>query len=118
VSQTSAPAPTVKFLNNDGWETTGLASKCVCGCASRRASGVGVSKFLLLLPALALLLAPKCPLCLAAWFGILGSFGASSWMSAAWGTALAAGLLMFTFGALALRARQSRNRVFGHTEQR
>lgn len=55
------------------------------------------------------MLLPKCPLCIAAWLGILGSLGANSWLSAVWGTPLAVGLLSFAVGAMALRARRSRD---------
>jgi hypothetical protein len=48
-------------------------------------------------------------LCLAAWFGVLGSFGAGSWLRSIWGTPLAVILLSFAVGSLALRARVSRD---------
>jgi hypothetical protein len=50
---------------------------------------------------------PKCPLCVAAYLGVLGSLGASSWLRAAWGLPLAAVLLSFALGALVLRAVRS-----------
>jgi hypothetical protein len=57
-----------------------------------------------LLPAVALVLLPKCPLCFAAWFGIMGSLGAASWLDAVWGLPLAVGLLSLTMTALTWRA--------------
>jgi hypothetical protein len=62
-----------------------------------------------LLPAFVLIVLPKCPLCLMAWFGILGSVEVNSWVSDIWGTPLAVGLLSVAVGALMLRARRSRN---------
>jgi hypothetical protein len=62
-----------------------------------------------LLPAIVLALLPKCPLCFAAWFGLLGAAGASSWLSAAWGAPLGMALLSFAVAALALRARKTRD---------
>jgi hypothetical protein len=56
------------------------------------------------LPALLLVILPKCPLCFAAWFGLFGAFGAGSWISAAWGVPLGAGLLAITISAFAVRA--------------
>lgn len=81
-------------------------SRC---CSVSLRPGVGAREQLPLLPAIALVLLPKCPLCLATWFGIVGSVGAS-WLNAAWGTPLAAGLLSFAAGSLALRARRTRDR--------
>jgi hypothetical protein len=45
----------------------------------------------------------------AAYFGVFGSLGAGSWLLAAWGLPLGAGLLALTLGALTLRARRSRD---------
>jgi hypothetical protein len=93
----------------DGCASAGPA----CGCAARArpaSLGAGVrtaARHLPLLPALALVLLPKCPLCAAAYLGILGSLGASSWVQGAWGLPLGAGLLAMTLGALALRARRT-----------
>jgi hypothetical protein len=71
-------------------------------------SGV-VRRHFPLAPTIALVLLPKCPLCVAAYFGVFGSLGASSWLLAAWGLPLGAGLLALTLGALTLRARRSRD---------
>lgn len=80
----------------------------------RRSPGVGMllrgaRTHVPLLPALVLMLLPKCPLCLAAYCGILGSLGASSLVRSAWGLPMGVGLLGFTLGALALRARRVRD---------
>jgi hypothetical protein len=81
---------------------------CACGYAPSRYIPRGKEP-LTLLPAIALMLLPKCPLCFAAWLGIFGSFGSSAWLSAVWGTPLAVALLSFAVAALALRARYIRN---------
>lgn len=87
-------------------------STCDCG-RGVHSSGVAApvrdaSRHLPLLPALAVVLLPKCPLCVAAYLGILGSLGVGSWLRDVWGLALGAGLLAFTIGALALRALRKR----------
>lgn len=64
----------------------------------------GAFRHVALVPTLTLVLLPKCPLCLATYFGIWGSFGAGSWLRSAWGLPLAAVLLGLALGALALRA--------------
>jgi hypothetical protein len=56
------------------------------------------------LPAILLLILPKCPLCLGAWFGLFGAVGVSSWIVAAWGLPLAGALVTIAFAALAVRA--------------
>lgn len=84
------------------------ASGCGCGC-SASAARWGTGKHLPLLPVIALVLLPKCPLCLMAWFGIFGSLEVSSWVSDLWGTPLAIGLLSFAIVALVLRAWRSGN---------
>lgn len=76
----------------------------MCNCArprtwKTRAGHLG------LLPAIALAVLPKCPLCLAAWFGLLGVAGVNSWLSAAWSFPVWVTLLSFTVGVLAWRAR-------------
>jgi hypothetical protein len=93
---------------------------CACGCVASPVVGLPASRsavararsagrHLPLLPALALVLLPKCPLCVAAYLGILGSFGASAWVHGAWGLPLGVGLLGVTLGALSLRALRSRD---------
>ena len=64
---------------------------------------------LTLLPTILVALLPKCPLCMAAWFGALGAAGALSWLGTAWGLPLAAALLSLVVGSLALRAWNSRD---------
>ncbi|WP_437899547.1 hypothetical protein [Sorangium sp. So ce124] len=89
---------------------------CTCGRAapSPRSSGASTlarraGRHLPLLPAIALVLLPKCPLCVAAYLGIVGSLGASAWLRDAWGLPLGAGLLAFALGALVLRALASQD---------
>jgi hypothetical protein len=90
--------------------TTVASSGGACGCASGAPSSSGVvRRYLPLAPTIALVLLPKCPLCVAAYFGLVGSLGAGSWLLAAWGLPLGAGLLALTLGALTLRARRSRD---------
>jgi hypothetical protein len=72
-----------------------------------RSEGAAAGRLLALLPTVALVLLPKCPLCVAAYLGVLGSLGAGSWLRAAWGLPISAALLAFTLGALALRACRS-----------
>lgn len=61
-----------------------------------------------LLPALALVLLPKCPLCVAAYAGVLGCLGAGSWLRAGSGAPFGAAFLSVTIGALAVRATRTR----------
>ena len=77
------------------------------GVAARARSA---GRHLPLLPTVALVLLPKCPLCLAAYLGVLGSLGAGAWVKGAWGLPLGAGLLTLTLGALALRAARGGDR--------
>jgi hypothetical protein len=77
------------------------------GSARRGKTAPGLARHLSLVPAIALVLLPKCPLCVAAYLGVLGSLGTSSWLRATWGLPLGAGLLAFTFGALLVRAHRS-----------
>ena len=83
---------------------SGAAGACHCGPQRPRAGG----RFPLL-PAVALVLLPKCPLCLGAWLGLLGA-GAGSWLQAAWGTPLWLALMTLPVGALLARARFRRDR--------
>ena len=82
-----------------------------CKCGSR---GLGTGKHLSLLPALLLVLLPKCPLCLMAWFGVFGSVG-SAWISAAWGTPIAVALLSMTVACLMWRSRSAQPLLLGGT---
>jgi hypothetical protein len=88
--------------------STEACSDCACHCVSPQASARGREP-LSLLPVLALVLLPKCPLCFAAWFGVLGSLGAASWLRSIWGAPLAIMLLSLAVGSLALGARISRD---------
>lgn len=56
------------------------------------------------LPVILLIILPKCPFCLAAWFGLFGAVGASSWIVAAWGIPVGVALLSIAVAALAVRA--------------
>jgi len=85
---------------------TSESSGCACG-RSPSSSRSGAARHLTLLPAVVLVLLPKCPLCLMAWLGALGSLGVSSWVSGLSGAPLAIGLLALTNSALVLRARRS-----------
>jgi hypothetical protein len=68
-------------------------------------------RHVLLMSSLALALAPKCPLCLLAYAGLVGS-ASLSWSAygvyGAWLAPLAAAALALTVGALAFRARNWR----------
>lgn len=99
---------TQKLTRNNSSKPTEAALECACDCAAQ-APRARVCQHLPLIPAVVLVLLPKCPLCLAAWFGIFGSLGATSWLNAVWGTPLAAGFLSLTVGTLAMRARGSRD---------
>lgn len=106
--KTNAIAATAKAGADPQSRAAEDASAPSCECDSPR-PGARVGRHLPLLPAVALILLPKCPLCLAAWLGVFSFFGAGTWLSAVWGMPLAAGLLSFTVGALALRAWRSRD---------
>jgi hypothetical protein len=99
---------TLQSTKIDGNHSLRTAQQCACGDAPLPPSARGREP-LTLLPAIALVLLPKCPLCLATWLGIFGSFGSSTWLGTIWGTPLAVGLLSFAVISLALRARGSRN---------
>jgi hypothetical protein len=101
-------AATGKFIGSNPSKAIEASPDCEC-CCTPPAPRARASEHLPLIPAIALVLLPKCPLCIAAWFGILGYLGASSWLSAMWGAPLAVGLLSFAVGALALRALRRRD---------
>lgn len=84
------------------------SSGCACGL-SPSSPGPTAARHLTLLPAVVLILLPKCPLCLMAWLGALGSMGVSSWVTELWGAPLAVGLLVLANSALVLRAWRSRH---------
>lgn len=77
-----------------------------CNCFRARRSARALAQ-LSFIPAILLLFLPKCPLCFAAWFGILGAYGASSWLTTIWGTPIVLILLSLVIGSLGLRAWQS-----------
>jgi hypothetical protein len=56
-----------------------------------------------ILPAFAVAILPKCPLC---WMAILGTFGLSSTIGVEWLRPMAALFLLIAVGALGLRARR------------
>jgi hypothetical protein len=58
------------------------------------------------LPAVALVLLPKCPMCLMAWFGLMGAFDLSPWVTRLWGMPLSLALLGMAMAILLLRARR------------
>lgn len=62
-----------------------------------------------LAPALLLVLLPKCPLCLAGWWSVLGSIGASAWVQSAWGWPLGVALLSSAVGGLIWRGHRRRD---------
>jgi mercuric ion transport protein len=72
-------------------------------CHAARRPGVGLT----VLPAIGLALLPKCPICVAAYLGVLGSLGIGAWLRAAW-LPLAAASLLVAIGALGVRARHRR----------
>jgi hypothetical protein len=112
--KTIRSAATVKLTDANPPSGAAGTENCACttpsaGLANPAASGRGTGRHLSLLPALALALAPKCPLCLAAWFGVAGLWGADRWLEPLWGPPMVAGLLSITLGALALRAWRQRD---------
>jgi len=57
-----------------------------------------------ILPVILLMVLPKCPFCLGAWFAIFGGIGVRSWIAGVWGVPLGAALLSITVCTLAARA--------------
>lgn len=82
------------------------AKPVVCNCAPRRIA-MRLAGHLGMTPAIVLAVLPKCPLCLGAWLGFLGVFGANSWVNAAAGTPLWTILASMTLTIIAWRARRS-----------
>ena len=85
--------------NPDGLSRKGIS--CGCGCGPVASPG-RVGRHLPLLPALVLVVLPKCPLCVAAWVGVLGSLGTSSWVLTLYGTPLTLALISVALCAIAL----------------
>jgi hypothetical protein len=85
-------------------KTTEAAPECACGLAR-----AGFGEHIPLVSAILIALLPKCPLCVAAWLGIIGSASFSSWLNRVWGAPLTAGFLSITIGILALRAWRRRD---------
>jgi len=84
-----------------------LSAAADCGCASRR--NRGVAAHLPLVPAIALALVPKCPLCFGAWFGFLSALGVASRLGSAWQMPLLLAFLSVALGSLAVRAGRRRD---------
>jgi len=99
----------------EGSSRRSIRSAAQCGCNASTPRDGGRAKQqrgrgeLSLLPAFTLLALPKCPLCFAAWFGILCSTGANSWLRSVWGTPLAVALLALAIGSIGLRAWRIRD---------
>jgi chromate transport protein ChrA len=76
-------------------------SATLLSSAGRRAGGLMPA-----LPAVALVLLPKCPMCLMAWFGLMGAFDLSPWVTRLWGMPLSLALLGIAMAVLLMRARR------------
>lgn len=81
---------------------TVAAPECGCGKATQARAEIG--EHIPLASAILIALLPKCPLCLAAWLGIIGSTSISSWVNRVWGAPLTAGFLSIAIGTIARRA--------------
>ncbi len=102
----TSPVTVTARLQQSRWsKRTTPESECRCTHARLR---LRASEHLALLPTVALVMLPKCPLCLAAWFGIFSYLAASPWFRVAWSLRMI-GLLSLTIVALALRARRTHN---------
>src|SRR5579884_1638221 len=62
-----------------------------------------------IVPAIVLLVLPKCPLCVCAWLGLSGALGLGSIIVGAWGLPLGAVLVLITISALSVRAFRTRD---------
>src|SRR5437899_637580 len=102
----SPVAVTARLSQSKSPMHTAAESGCRCTHAHL---GLRTAEHFALLPTVALVILPKCPLCLAAWFGIFSYFAASPWFRTAWSIRMI-GLLSLTIVALALRARRTHNR--------
>lgn len=78
------------------------APECACGLVTHPHAGIG--GHIPLVAAILIAMLPKCPLCMAAWLGIIGSASGSPWLNRVWGEPITAGFLSIAVGALALRA--------------
>jgi hypothetical protein len=86
---------------------TVAAPECACGKATQARAEIG--EHIPLASAILIALLPKCPLCLAAWLGIIGSTSISSWVNRVWGAPLTAGFLSIAIGTIARRAWRRRD---------
>src|ERR1700692_27687 len=102
---TSPVRVTAGFTQGKSSKHTTQEFGCVC---ARARQGLRTAEHLALLPTVALVMLPKCPLCLAAWFGIFSYLAASPWFRAAWSIRMI-GLLSLTTIVLALRALRTHN---------
>lgn len=73
--------------------TAGLEELRVLG-AERSTCGCGKRGHLNLLPAVAVLVLPKCPVCVAGWISLFGLAGTDAWLTGVWGVPIFAGLLL------------------------
>ncbi len=86
---------------------TVAAPECTCGNATQARAEIG--EHIPLASAILIALLPKCPMCLVAWLGIIGSASISSWVNRVWGAPLTAGFLSIAIGTIALRAWRRRD---------
>lgn len=86
---------------------TAAAPECACGHATQARAEIG--EHIPLASAILIALLPKCPMCLAAWLGIIGSASISSWLNRVWGAPLTAGFLSLAIGTIARRAWRRRD---------
>jgi hypothetical protein len=86
---------------------TVAAPECACGHAIQARAEIG--EHLPLASAILIALLPKCPMCLVAWLGIIGSASISSWLNRVGGAPLTAGFLSIAIGAIARRAWRRRD---------
>lgn len=86
---------------------TVAAPECTCGNATQARAEIG--EHIPLASAILIALLPKCPMCLVAWLGLIGSASISSWVNRVWGAPLTAGFLSIAIGTIALRAWRRRD---------